>query len=367
MVFDAQNIKWTLPEGTPFEWTSVSRDQGIEEGMLIRAQARKEIPAADDKEAKQEFNEALVSLYVGPQPAGWTPKALVNAPNFQSSIEQNAFDKVDYGRMKIIEELPVGNMKGAALQMVGSKEVEVGGETQNKVRVFRVYAVGLKGRRYVWEVILTGDGMVDDVFKKPLKALMDGVEFIDTFVWARGPLAIPGVASHSQDRGSYADEEKEFILMGFEAEKPKGLSHLSFESANTGGNLRLAWEKRSDDKTAYLYFDVQSWPQKEVREVRDWDVGKVKEREGQWLEHASSPSTVSKGKEPWFKSRFSKGRGLGYEFTGYLGELPYTEYGYVVEYKKYVYIIRIQLGGKDAEKIFSKDLKALKKSLKFQS
>ena len=363
LVFEGQNMKWTLPDDSPFEWNSISSDKNLEKGLLVRARAAIEIETDDEKQ--KLANVALVHLFVGPITEGWTPKLQMNAPNFHASVEENVFDKVDYGRMKIVDELPVGNMSGAAIQMVGRKDVDVGGEQKSMARVFRAYGVGLKGRRYVWEVILTGDGTVDDVYKPHLKKLMAGVEFIDTFVWARGPLAIPGVPGHDQDRGRFADEEKKITSMGFTAKKPKGMSQLSFESGHTGGSLRIAWEKRSEDKTAYLYFDVQSWPQKNTRQVKDFDQSKIKEREGQWREHAGSPNTIKKGKTPYFKTSYGKGKGLGYEFTGYLGEMPYKEMGYVVEYKKYVYWIRYQLGGEKADKIFAKDLKVLKKAIKF--
>lgn len=365
LTFEGQNLKWTLPEGSPFEWTRVNSDESLEQGTLVRAEAAIEIET--DDEEKKMSNEAVVILFVGPQDAGWTPKALMNASNYHANIEENFYQdgKIDYGRMKIIDELPVGNMSGAALQIMGSIKAEVNGKEKNLVRVFRAYAVGLKGRRYVWNVILTGNGMVDNEFKRPLKDLMAGVEFLDTFVWARGPVGIPGIPGHDQDRGRFVDQEKEISSMGFKAKKPKGMAHLSFESAHTGGSLRIAWEKRSEDKTAYLYFDVQSWPKKSTRQVKDFEQVRVQERAGQWMEHTQSAKTVKKGKTPWFKANYGRGKGVGYEFTGYSGDTPFKEMGYVIEYKKHVYWVRYQLGGEKAEKIFSKDLKTLKKAIKF--
>ena len=305
-----------------------------------------------------------MSLYVGPQPAGWTPKALVNAPNFQSSIEQNAFDKVDYGRMKIIEELPVGNIEGRRPADGG----EQGGRGRGRDAEQGPRLPRLRGGPEGAPLRLGGHPHRRRDGRRRLQEAAEGAD-------GRGRVHRhvrlgAGAARHSrgrrptsQDRGSYADEEKEIHPHGLRGREAQGPGAPLVRVREHGGNLRLAWEKRSDDKTAYLYFDVQSWPA---------EGGPGRSATGTWGRSRSArasgwstparPTRSARARTPWFKSRFSKGRGLGYEFAGYLGELPYTEYGYVVEYKKYVYSIRIQLGGKDAEKIFSKDLKALKKA-----
>lgn len=358
ITFPTHNVKWTLPEDSIFEWKSIASNEGVKQGMLCRAEARIEHePPKGSKDKEPTIQSAVVILGVEPQREGWTPKGVAHTSQNHTGTEKNYFDKVDYGRMKIIDELPVGNHTGAAYQMVGTKD--------GQARFYRLYAVGLKGEAYIIQVILTGDRRVNDDFKAPLKKFLAGLEFIDTFVWARGPLAIPGIRDHDQDRGKYVDVEKEFTYMGFKAKKPKGMAHLPFKPGETGGGLRLAWEKRSEDKTAYLYFDVQSWPQRATRKTKDFDQERIKEREGKWIEHAGSPNTVKKGKTAWFKASYGRAKGLGYEFTGYLNETPYTEIGYVVAYKKYVYWIRYQLAGENADKIFAKDLKKLKKAIKF--
>lgn len=358
LVFPSHNLKWTLPEGSPFRWTSITPDEGIKEGMLCRAEAQIERPPKENaKDQGPRVNAARVILSVAPQGEGWTPEGCVKSPGVHANIEENVFDKVDYGRMKIVEELPVGDHTGAALQMVGTKD--------GRVRYFRLYAVGLKGERYVWEVLLEGDGSVDDDFKRPVKNLLDGVEFIDKTTWIRGPLAVPGVPSHDRERGSDVGKAKDVQSMGFKVTKPEEMAIISFKPENTGGNLRLAWEMRTEDKQAYFYFDVQTWSERSLQRQRNPYEEMVRQREGQWKEHAGSPDTIAKGKTAWFKSKFGRGKGLGYEFTGYLDDAPFIEYGFIVKYKKYVYWIRFQFGGENAEKIFSKTFRALKKALKF--
>lgn len=360
LTFPSHNVKWSIPDGSKFKWTSVARNEGMERGVLCRAEAAVQHDPPEGSQDKQPVvNRAEISLQVYPQPAGWTPALVARSTQYTAEIEKQAFDKVDYGRLRVVEDMEIGNVRGGGFQMVGWKD--------GLVRYFQVYAIGLQGQAYEIQAVLTGDGSVDDDFKKDVREMLKSIEFLDTTIWVRGPATIPGVRSFDRDRGKYAGEEKEFKLLGFEAVKPEEMASLEFNPGETGGGLRLAWEMRSDDKQSYLYFDVQSWGKDILLKNKDFFEERIKEREGQWQADVTSPTTVTKGKEAFFKARYGKGKGLGYEFKGYLGQVPFVEQGFLVEYKKYVYWIRYQFGGEDAEKAFSKTLKELKKAIKFES
>ena len=156
--------------------------------------------------------------------------------------------------------------------------------------------------------------------------------------------------------------KKKITSVGFKAEKPDFMSKLEFDAGKYNPTLRLAWEKRSEEGQKYLYFDAQSWPF-DVRQ-KDPETSKIAGREGQWREAVEGAVTKAKGNDISFKSKWSKGKGFGYEFTGSFHGVPFVEKGWVVHYKKYMYWVRIQLGGDGAEAYFKSEIKKLKRALK---
>ena len=359
LTFPHHNLKWTIPDGSPFEWKFITADAKKDEQTLCRAEAKIEHPPKGDEE-EPVVNTAVIVLNTGPQKPGWTPNGVVNHLGNQEQIEKNAFDKgtLQYARTKAQEDIDIGNHTGAVLLMVGAKD--------KKVFFFRLYAVGLMGRTYLWEVHLKGDRNAERDFLDHVEALLETVEFQTTKESIRGPLAIRGVppSSSSDKRGSRQGEEAELKRSNFEATKPAEMYQLKFDGAETGGMLRLAWEMRTEDGESYLYYDLQTLVLSDLRKKKIKPEKIVKDREGLWRQVAESPSTIKKGKNPWYKASYAKGRGVGYEFKGYLGETPFLERGFVVTYKKHVYWVRYQFGGRDAESKFAPMLKKLKKALK---
>ncbi|MHC5010434.1 MAG: hypothetical protein ACYTG6_05700 [Planctomycetota bacterium] len=356
LVFPSHNLKWTLPEGSPFEWRSPIPNEEDGEGILIRAVATEEREPADDDDPTE--NRAVVLLHVRPLPPGYTPQRVVENQGLQESIAENVFEKVTHARTKIVKEIEVGNIQGAALQLVGSRE--------GAVVYFRLYAAMLKEERYHWECVLSGGREVDDVYKTALRDLMKGVEFLDTTQAVRGPIGIAGIPDHGSERGFGEGETKTITSVGFSIKKPPEMREINYTPGQVDPNLRLAWETRSEDGQAYLYFDVQTFDAQALQRANQSEEDLVKARAGQWMEAAQDATTIAKGDEAWFRDRLGRGRGVGYEFRGTLQGAPFVERGYIVKYKKYVYWIRFQYGGEDAEEFFRKLIRTLSKAVKFQ-
>ena len=357
LTFGQRNLRWSIPEGSPFEWGRVTSDQTIEAGVMCGAEATIELEVSEEAQARgaPTENTALVLLFVQKAQEGADAEGMVKHQGNHQMWEKNYFAKVDYGRFKTSDKIDVGNYTGAALMMAGTTE-------EGHARYLRIYAVVLKDTIYRWEVSLTGDRNVNDDFSEAVKELMKTVEFLNTTTWVRGPLAIRAVAPYDLERGTGVGKERPVRSMGFTAKKPKPFASVEFA---TGANWRLAWEMRSEDKQKYLYFDVQTWSERSLQGVRNFAEDRIKQREGEWKEGVDSAQTIKKGKTPYFKASFGKGKGLGYEFKGFLGEVPFIERGFVVKHKKYWYWFRYQIGGEDAEKIFKKEIKALRKAIKF--
>jgi hypothetical protein len=237
------------------------------------------------------------------------------------------------------------------------------GRKENRAVFVWYWFIGLRGKVYEWRAVVFGGREANDVFKQDVKMLMAGIEFPETLEPVAGPVGIPSVPAFSEQRGKDFDKEKKITSIGFTATKPEGVSVIDFDPQHGTPNLRLAWETRSEDGQQYLYFDVQSYPTQPG--ARDPEGQLLSQREGTWRDAVDGAKIISKGKTAGFKDKWSKAKGLGYEFTGTHRDKPYTERGWIVSYKKYTYWIRVQYGGEDAEKAFSKLFKKLKKSVRF--
>ena len=163
-------------------------------------------------------------------------------------------------------------------------------------------------------------------------------------------------------RGDSVGDERKYTSGGFTAVKPPEMASIQF-GEQKHPNLRYAGEMRSEDKQQYFYFDIHSFPLRGNERKMDEEI--VKQREMQWKEVAHNPDTVKRGRSPGFKDKLGRGKGLGYEFRGFVDDVPYVERGYVVKYKKYMYWVRFQFGGEGAEKAFGKLKKKILKDVKF--
>jgi hypothetical protein len=358
-IFPSHNLRWTLPEGSPFRWTGVTAEEASKDVVLIIASA--EFPRKAKREGEPDRNTARVLLSVAPLPEGWTPENVVNNPGNHDSVNQSFFHgKADAGRTKIDPDVMIGNVSGGRFLMAGPRGERTTG-------FFLLYCVALKAERYVWDVQIEGGGDAMDAFKDCLQALMKGVHFVDTTEPVRGPMGVNAVAAATTARGIDVGKETEVNnAPGLKAKKPKDLAEVVYQPEADPG-LRFAWETRSADGQAYLYFDVHRYTAKELADQKRSIESIVTDRETDWKTASKGDSvTVAKGKEPHYKDTFGAGKGVGYRFRGNLGDIPYVEQGWVVEAKQAVFWIRVQFGGKDAEKTMDPVFKGIKKALKLE-
>jgi hypothetical protein len=354
--FPTHNLRWTLPEGSPFRVRGVTEDETQKEGFFLSLEASAERKRT--VETEPAANQAEVQFVLAPAPPGFDAKRLVADPGLQNQFgsDTHLFDKVNYGSTKTFPEIDIGNHKGSAIQLVGAKE--------GAVRYFRLYVTSLKDVQYEWRVLLTGGREVNDVFTKDVNELVKGIEFVDTSEPVKGPVGIAGIFPHGSPRGHGSGQEQEVSSVGVKGTKPAPFAVVNNKPAENDPSLRIAWEARSPDGQAYLYVDVQSFQAAELDEQRRTDEDLVKTREGQWLETAADPRTVTRGRDPFFKARFGREKALGWEFRGTLHGIPFVEYGYVFKVKRYVFVVRFQFGGAKAEEAMAELAKDAEKALK---
>ncbi len=359
-VFPSHNLRWTLPEGSPFAWSVVTKDEKKVGQLLIQArgeQARPKPEGGAGGEGEPTETKAEITLVIGPRQAGATPDRLVNASNVQEAFIASVFEgKIDAARTKIDPSRKVGNHTGASFSLAGG----VG----KVVRHFIFVTVMLRERQYEWHVVLEGGKDVISVWGKPLGALFDGIEFPNISEPVSGPLQVPGIGALPSARGHSVDKETEKPIPGGVAKKPKGVSDVPWEGGDPA--QRIAWEARSADGMSYLYFDIRGWSLSDravaQRGLEEW----VKERETEWRTGAGADAvTVTKGKEAWSDGAWGGAKGLTYRFTGAgSGDHPFVEQGWVVKGKGSVIVLRAQWGGANAEKTMDAAWKAIKKGIK---
>ncbi len=357
--FPTHNIKWTLPEGSPFKWGRITDNATAKEGMLVSVEASIEHPPRKGSEDEgPQVNTALVVLIVEPLKPGWEPTPAVKSPGNQTNLEKNFFDRVEYGRTDTVEDLPIGNITGAGLQMVGMKD--------EHVRYFRWYCASLEGR-----VVRVADlHRRRPQRRQRLQGPPQGAHEGHRVPWTRSSgSAAPSGSSACRPTTSSGDTTRGRKRKSRRwASRPRSPRRCSISPSSRRRRAETcAWRGKCEPRTRSRTSTSTSspGPRRVFGRQRTFAEDRIKQREGQWKDQANSPQTIKKGKEPFFKASFNGGKGLGYEFTGYLDDAPFVEEGYVVEYKKHVFWVRFQYGGVDAEKTFKKMVKAIKKGLKF--
>ena len=357
--FPSHNFNWQLDPENQLKIYSIINDETLEpeEGkVMLLVGFKASVPREAKKDGEPTKNEIDVRLLRMASQPGFDPNMFVQATGLHNNIAENLFDSVEFGRTKASTDHEIGNYTGGRLAMAGRKD--------NMVRYFLVYAVSLKGMRYQWEIRADGGREAFKIFQDDVKKLMKGLEFLDTAEWITGPAAIMGVPPFNMARGDHADKERKYTSVGFTVEKPEGLASVEIVKERKHPNHRYAWEMRSEDKSKYFFFDVHSFPLRGGQgDPQPEQI--VKERELQWKEVAQNPDTVKKGKTPWFKAKLGRGKGVGYEFRGYVNDETFVEKGFVVKYKKYLYWFRFQFGGDGAEAEFKKLQKTVSKGIKF--
>jgi hypothetical protein len=361
--FKAHNMKWTLPEGTPFKWEEPEVLKAVDEQgkevktndvALVRARATLPREKPEDGEPRQ--NVGLITLVVRPLEAGHTAAMVAANKGVHDSISKQVFEgKPDEAKTKVDSDRKIGNYHGASLTMAAGRG--------KVIHYFLFIVVTLKETEYRFQTKLEGGKDVTASFGKELSAMLNGVEFLDTTELVRGPLEAAPVPAHGSARGDDLDKEVEKAVPGLQLKKPKGLAALKPEGDST---LRFAWEARSADGKAYFYFDARSYDVADMAKAKKSPEDLIREREGQWKGAGGDKAvTVTKGKDAHFDTNWAGEKGLGYRFTGDSGGYPFVELGWIVKVKSYHYWFRVQFGGEGAEKSMDGLFKAAKKGVKF--
>ena len=351
-VLPSHNLRWTLPDGSPFDWSFATQDEKKTKQQVLGLRAR--VPRTDVKEGEPRTNDATVALSVTPLEEGVTAQVVVNDQGLRKSIVKEVFDgKIDASKTRVEPDVPVGNGKGARLWLAG------GGDQTG--RHFAFVAVCLKAVRYSFEVSLVGGQDVREALAPAVDALFAGIEFIDVKAHVRGPLAVPGVAAHDVARGKGGENDLEFTIPGVTGMKPKGMVELTFDGKAEPA-LRIAFEVRTPDGQTYFYFDVHTYDPVVMQKERTTPEELISIRETAWRTAVGEDAvTVLKGKDPWFDATFAGLKGVGYQFSGTSDGFPFVEQGWLVKTKKNVLWFRMQFGGEGAEKAMEPFATAMKK------
>ncbi len=349
ITFPTHNIKWTLPEETPFEISRVTNDESSESGLFLQLAAEKPAPEGSEKPLR-----ATVSLIIGKRPAGNTPAGLVNNSGTQENVG-GMLEERNPGGTRIDDDVEVGPYSSATISMSG--KTKEGDEASVQVW-FCCHATKL----YEVRCVTLGSREGLRIWKDEVETLIKGLAPVNPVEPAPGPLA-RGVPADYVARGMAGDRETKMKGYKLEFKKPKGIARLKAP----GEGVDWAVEGRSEDGSAYLFIDCQVIDRAGMMQNGPKPEGVASDRATNWESAAGDGATTSKkGKPPVeFKARFGKAKGIGWRFTGACLGQPIVEYGYVVTWKQKVYIIHVQFSGKDAEEKLKKTYKGITKSWKW--
>jgi hypothetical protein len=347
---DRLNVWWTLPKDGPFHWAgSTDHYDQFKFGQLAWAMGRVKRDKKEYEKDSPDFNYGRLELLVLGIHPGFKADEWIRNGSAQKQVEDwDFFSQIVTAKTRTWDDQKLGNIKCALVKFEGRPK---GRSTTGDHAMLMLFCGVLKGKLYVARAWCVGYTDLWKTMAKPIGIAVKGVHFLDTKEGVRGPLlgAIPDFASA---RGEGADEEKEYAGAGYVFKKPVGLSHVeAHENVNQG--LRWAGEGRSKDLQAYLYFEIRSFSLKvPYGQPMPREENFIEKRAQQWKAGAGADATTSRhGRGPIMrKGSFAHERGLQYEFTGKLGDVPFVEHGYVVKHKQHMFWIKMQFGGKDAEK-----------------
>ncbi|MDA1194626.1 MAG: hypothetical protein O2894_05520 [Planctomycetota bacterium] len=355
------NFEWTLPE-SDLKWVGGIEDAKAESGRLVWALGLIKREKGEFEKDTPDFNRLILDVVTQPLPADFKTATFVTGGGAQNVVEKNwrALTEVESGKTRNKTEVSVGNHTGSYIKFEGPH----GGLN----RVVMVFTIALRGQLYFIRAL--GDGHTD-VYKHLAPVVgeaIKGINFPETKEACRGPLLIASVPDFAAARGSDTGAEKTYTLPGIDFEKPAGMAKVD---AGSRMERELLWagEARSEDGEAYVYFDISAW-QLNISNVPNTDPEEiVKNRTEQWNAGAGeSPMLSKRGNPPFWKNgSFGKGKGITYEFTGHLGDVPFTEEAWVVKYKNHLLRFRFQYGGEDAEKKLKDIVRSIKKGVKFKN
>jgi hypothetical protein len=357
--FPSWNLKWKVPASPEWKHQVAANEKDGDHladfGLRLPGIKEPPPPGMPESDKVPMEGECVIHLHVNKAPAGKVPFELLSDANIQHELGEKNFDKYEMQRTQVMNDVTVGNWKGAAIQLVGTQ-----GDGH---RFLRIYLLQLRGLQYQWDVVMDGERNVDKVFKGALNDLLQGVEFPDTKEGIRGPVAASGVPDDVVSRGTPGDGKEE-TFSGISAKRPKEWHEIDGVQGERGH--QFSWELRAPDDSSYQFLTLRVLPEADLMQQKIKFEDLVQSRESVWNQNVSEPVTVSKGKTAWFDSKFGLAKGVGYRFTGTFHDTPFVETGWVVKSHGLAFVIYHQYGGKDAEKAADKAAKAVDHYFRFE-
>lgn len=344
LVFPHHNLRWTLPADRHWKWQAPIRKESKPSGELVRC-------VTSTKE-----HRLWCSLQVTAEKYWADVERVVRDPKFVESLGQGMLESADPARTRSEVGVKLGNVRGGGVHVYGTFEGEPA--------VWSRYETYVHGERFTWQVIVGGPEDCESACAELVRELLDGLEFQDTTPWMVGPCSIEGTYTTDRPQAKDRSEETQVKGDGFKATKPAAMNSVPVNRGQSGASLRFAWEARSEDQRAYLYFDLRSVTTKEVRHVKDYPRRQMGLRADHWKEKVADAALTPRGGDMTFKTKWGRTRCQGYEFRGTVNHEPFTELGYFFKKKKHWFWMRVQYGGQDAQQQMADLAKTLTRCVK---
>jgi hypothetical protein len=277
-----------------------------------------------------------------------------NFEGWKNNFESTPIPKID-------EEAMLGNARGAFRSLTGKSK-------EGRPLYVRVAFASVKSR--LFQVIVIAHDGAEGKDTPWLKSVLDGLKWEDTKTGVRGPWAVP-FRSRTESRGSEgidAGKKAPFKSSAMSLTKPAAWERIKFSAADGGFETWVfAAEAREGD--AYVFAGVQRFDAASMKKAsppKEPDTF-VDDLENDWRNTMDEPVTRPKSeKTNRAPGSFATGKGWQFEFTGKKEGQPWVERGWVVQAKGSIFIVRVQFGGKDAEKLLKDDWDDLRKSIRFE-
>lgn len=362
------NLEWTLPEDDSWTWAAAIEDVKAESGQFLIARAKIAREKKEFEKDTPDFQQGTFDVLIQPAQPGFKPDTWVKSGDAQQEVEKNwkYFEQIESGKTRTDESVKLGNHTGAYLKLEGTSK------RHGAPAVLMLFATQLGAELYVFRAFCWGH---TDVFKQmaPIVAgALKGVKFLDTREPQAGPLLsiIPDFAGK---RGADLGVEKDYGGLGFKFTKPASMVRVQpgGQELSMNRDFAHAFEGRTEDGEAYLYFEIRTY-KLNISNTPNPDEEKLLDGRAQaWLAGAGEGASVGgkDGKVKFKGGSFNGAKGITYEFTGMLKEVPFTEEGWLVKHKNALLWIRAQFGGpvvkgQDAAKRLKDLWKDVRKGLK---
>lgn len=354
--FDKLGLTWTLPQRPQirnFSMTQRSSPNAVptDKGNLTLAQAR-----LDGEGPGVEIEVSVEKA----QPGGTSKGFINNDENFKNLIENN-FEGTPVPNLD--EEVKLGNWHGAMKSFTGTGK---GGGKKLYVRT--IFSV-LREYLYIVRVVAFDNAQTQSGLQ--IGDALGGLKWDDITEGVRGPVAME-FRSVTTVRADLADVGKEtpiFKLATFSMKKPAAFGKINYNAQDQGfEHWAAAIEARKPG--AYMFFGIQTFTADQLKAgtpPRTPD-SLINDLESTWKNDVEDTKTMSfrGGKANKVTETIRGAKALKYEFSGTYERNPFLEKGWVATSGTNVLWIRMQFGGKDAEKAFETEAKAVLNSLKIE-